>query len=371
MTKSTNPINSEQFIPPDSDEPLNMDEPNTIIEYPPLSTRLEIPYSIFMKNPVRSIRQLLGQNITIKSYETNDIITSNDSIIVDVKYTSIPFSLLRIYYIKTSEMKRLMPNSEKYVITINGCNVIILSPHIKDYPKILPVRIRARYLNNFSTTGQLEQQFSYYGTTILEPMNSLCTPLKYINHAFEPFETETIEPLYPQSFRNEFIKNNLSNESLKNISNLSKASNSNKTSKLNSSETSNSNKISSSSNKISPSSSSNNTLLQHTINAYKNALSKFNSLSSIDNILFTSNFSDCKLGTTGYVIPFSSIPKPFRNINGIILIQPKRIPDYILFCPNQNFTICPEELESIENFLIQDEINYYNFKYVREVLNKV
>lgn len=329
MTNSTNSTNSEQTISPDSDEPLNMDDPNNTIEYPPLSTRLEIPYSIFMKNPVRSIRQLLGQNITINSYETNDIITSNDSIVVDVKYTSIPFSLLRIYYIKTSEMKRLMPNSEKYVITINGCNVKILSPHIKDYPKILPVRIRASYPNNFSTTGQLEQQFSYYGTTILEPMNSLCTPLKYINHAFEPFETETIEPLYPQSFRDEFIKNNLSNES------------------------------------------SNNTLLQHTINAYKNTLSKFNSLSSIDNILFTSNFSDCKLGTTGYVIPFSSIPKPFRNINGIILIQPKRIPNYILFCPNQNFTICPEELESIENFLIQDEINYYNFKYVREVLNKV
>ena len=287
--------------------------------------RLEIPTFMYSLNPTKSIKQLLGQNISIVSHSANDIITQNDSLIVDVEYTSIPFSLLKIYYVNVSDLKRLIPNSEKYVATINGCNVKISSPKLKEFPKVLPIKIKATLSNNYSSSGQLDSQFSYYGSTVSTPMNYLCSPLKYVNHSFEPFDTEEIEPLYDSNFKTSFTQTLSKNHAA---------------------------------------------FLEETMKYYKQALSTFNILSSVDHITSdVKNISDCKMGTTGYVIPFSLLSID-RELNGIILIQPKRIPDYILFYPTKNFTICVEELLSIKKFLEQDKENFYNFNYVKTVLNK-
>ena len=290
---------------------------------PTQSVRLSVPYSMYLQNPTRALKQLLGHNITILSYEANDIITDDDHIIVDVKYTSIPFSLLKIYYVEVSSLKHLMPNSEKYVAVINGCNVKINAPKLKEFNKVLPIKVKATLSNNYSSSGQLDSQFAYYGTTVSSPMNFLCTPLKYINHAFEPFETETIKPIYTPEFKqsvDKVIKEKLS------------------------------------------------ALIENTVKYYKQALSTFNILSTVDHVISASTFEECKMGTTAYIIPFDIIPLN-KTLNGIILIQPKRIPNYVLFFPTHNFSICEEELVSIKNFLIQDENNYYNFRYVKEVLN--
>lgn len=290
---------------------------------PILTERLEIPYLLYSINPSRSIKQLLGQNITIHSYTPNDLITNDENLIVDVQYSSIPLSLLKIYYVETSSLKKLMPNSEKYIVTINNCNVKISSPKLKEFPKLLPIRVKPTLSNNYSSSGQLDSQFSYYGTTVISPMNSLCTPLKYINHAFEPFHAEPVTPMYPSTFPqaiNEKIKAKLQD------------------------------------------------LISETVNYYKQAISIFHILSSVDHVVATSSFDTCKLGTTAYVLPFDKIPSD-KNINGIILIQPKRIPDYVLFFPTNNFTISVEELRSIADFIIQDTINYYNYVYVRDVIN--
>lgn len=285
--------------------------------------RLEIPYFIYSQNPTQSIKQLLGQNITIISHSSSDIITDNDSMIVDVEYTSIPFSLLKIYYVNVSELKRLIPNCEKYVAVINGCNVKISSPKLKEFSKVLPIKIKPTLPNNYSSAGQLDSQFSYYGTTVNNPMNSICSPLKYINHAFEPFETEEIKPIYTPEFKNELDKRLQDKQ-----------------------------------------------YLEETEKYYKQALNSFNILSSVDRVTSDiKNFSECKMGTTGYIIPFELIPLD-KDINGVILIQSKRIPNYVLFYPTKNFLISVEELNSLKSFLQQDKENYYNFNYVKEVLNK-
>lgn len=288
------------------------------------SVRLKIPYFSYSLNPSRAIHQLLGNNITLLSYQANDIISPDNEVIVDVTYNSLPLSMLKIYYIPISSLKQIIPNSDKYAITINECNVKITIPKIKDFPKVIPIRVRAMLSNNYSASGQLDSQFLYYGTTVTNPMNNLCSPLKYIGHEFEPFETETIEPIYPPSFKTQ-------------IQNSDK-------SKFDS-------------------------LLQDTITHYKRILSTFSILSSIDYVVSVKTFQECKLGTTGYVIPFEIIPTD-KTLNGIILIQSKRIPNYVLFYPSYNFKICPEELQSIKDFLTQDETNYYNFRYAKEVMNK-
>ena len=283
-----------------------MDGESNAIEYPIQKCRLEIPYFMYSLNPTQSIKQLLGQNVRIITHSSNDVITENDSLIVDVEYTSIPFSLLKIYYVKVSDLKRLMPNCEKYVAVINGCNVKISSPKLKEFSKVLPIKIKATLSNNYSSSGQLDSQFAYYGTTVSSPMNSLCSPLKYINHSFEPFDTEEIKPIYTPEFKSEFEK-----------------------------------KVKDSHQK----------LLDETMKYYKQALSTFNILSAVDHVTSeVKNISECKMGTTGYVIPFDLIPLD-KSINGIILIQPKRIPNYVLFYPTKNFTICSEELVSIKKFI--------------------
>lgn len=300
-------------------------QPQQQPQQPIQKCRLEIPCSMYSINPIQSIKQLLGQNVTIISHSSNDIVTENDTLIIDVEYTSIPFSLLKIYYVNVSELKRLIPNCEKYVATINGCNVKISSPKLKEFSKVLPIKIKPTLSNNYTSSGQIDSQFSYYGSTVSSPMNYLCSPLKYINHSFEPFDTEEIKPIYTPEFKTEFekkVKDNHQN------------------------------------------------LFDEMMKYYKQSTSTFNILSSVDHVTSdVKSFSDCKIGTTGYVIPFNIIPTD-KDINGIILIQPKRLPEYVLFYPTNNFTICSEELISIKKFIEQDKENFYNFNYVRDVLNK-
>ena len=191
--------------------------------YPVNNERIQLPYSLFMLNPTRTIKQLLGQNITIISFTYSDVITNDENIIVDVKYTSIPISILKIYYIETSSLKHIMPNNEKYVATINGCNVKISLPNLDKDMKILPIRIKPTLSNNYSSSGQLNAQFAYYGipVSINNCMNYLCTPLKYINHKYEPFQSEPVKPIYNESFKSEMLKHMQLDETIKELDEFS------------------------------------------------------------------------------------------------------------------------------------------------------
>lgn len=294
----------------------------------PYNIRLKIPYQTFLANPAFTIKQYLGQHITIISYTTSDIITSDDCIIVDIEYTSIQLSPFITYYIKTSSIKPIIPNSDKYIASINNCNVKITIPNISDYQSIpnslIPINIRATLPNNYSPNGPIESQFTYFGTIVSSPMNNLCTPLRYINHSYEPFSVEPIKALYPQDYITQHESQH--KDSFE-------------------------------------------TDLLFTVKQYKQALVLFNILAPIDRVVSVNKFSECISGTTGYVINFSEIPLT-EYINGIILIQSKRIPNYILFYPTDTCTISPEELLSIKQFLENDIVNYYNYEYVMNVINK-
>ncbi|EAX85300.1 hypothetical protein TVAG_047400 [Trichomonas vaginalis G3] len=106
-----------------------------------------------------------------------------------------------------------------------------------------------------------------------------------------------------------------------------------------------------------------------TKSAYKSEIQQFPILKAVDNLVIAKSFDECKLGTTGYLIDFNKLPSG-TNINGIILIQPKRIPSMVLFFPTMGFTICEEEMDSIREFIKMDEINAINFDYCANVLNK-
>ena len=77
--------------------------------------RLNLPYSSFVAHPINTIKQLLSPNATVISYAVNSVVSSDETVPVDVEYTSIPTTTLAIYYVPISKLKKLIPDSAKYV----------------------------------------------------------------------------------------------------------------------------------------------------------------------------------------------------------------------------------------------------------------
>lgn len=283
--------------------------------------RLALPYSMYITNPAETVRQILGQHITIESMTHSDLILPDDTIVVDVIYKAINISLFQIYFVQVSNLKPIIPDSDKYIVIINDCFVKVCVPNISSYPKVVPIKILATMPSKVGSNSGLETQCAYFGTIVTQPLNTICTPIRYINHSFEPFEVPPVKPIYPSTY----------------ISSIGA---------------------------YNPSDSELNQMCRN----YKASLILHNILNSVINVTPAKSYAECKEGTTGYVLPFSEIPIT-QDINGIILIQSKRIPNYVMFYPTASFTICVEELESLKSFIEQETINYYNFKYATEVLN--
>ena len=272
--------------------------------------RLKIPYAIYSGNPHNSIRELLGQDIQIKSVKVNSIVTDDECYIIDVEYINIKFNPFEVIFIDVGEVKPMIPNSTVYAARINGCNVKISIQRIADFKSKIPIHISPKLSDNVSAEGQLNDIFSYYGKVVRRPMHDLCTPLKYPGHQATPFKLPPIPKLYPEGY------------------------------KLKRSYT-----------------------MEETKDAYKAEASQQSQLKAVDNFVIAKSFDECKFGTTGYIIDYSKIPQD-RYLNGIILIQAKRIPNVVLFYPTNVYMLYLEELESIKNFLEMDEINALNYDFV-------
>ena len=75
--------------------------------------QLKIPSVVFYKNELEAIRSILGNDVEIKKYDVQDIITSENEIIVNVEYSMVDFSLFDIYLVK--KVKKLNLSSNVYV----------------------------------------------------------------------------------------------------------------------------------------------------------------------------------------------------------------------------------------------------------------
>lgn len=302
--------------------------------------RLTLNAKSFAVSPLNSIKQVLGQNATVLKYSVNSIITWDNNVYVDVEYKTIPIEQFSIYYIPISDIKHLIPNSEKYIATVNGCSVKLNNPKLTGFKDYLPIRIKRTIINdtnaydNYYTSlenpnsGQLKTSISsppaaYFGTTVSNPLNALLTPLSLIGS--DPSMTAPFMPiskppiLYPDSF------------------------------------------------KPKPTYDTSATLQQ-----YKQTLANTKLLSIVDNIEdktnsqfdFTQVPSLCS--TTAYLISASQLAKSSNTpINGVIMIQPKRQYDLILYYPTNAYTISTAEIQSILQFIESERINYFNFQYLK------
>ena len=284
----------------------NQYDDNTMVR----KERLKVLYSSYARNPHSTIRELLGQDVFIKSVHINSLITDDECYVIDVEYVSIKFNPFEVIFVDLSDIKPIIPNSTTYAAQINGCNVKIPIPRLSDYKSKVPIHIKPKLSDNSCPEGQLPEAFSYYGTVVRRPMHSLWTPLEYPGHKCTPFKMPPIEKLYHEGYK---LKTTYSIDEMK--------------------------------------------------AAYKAEANQHNQFKSMDTIAVAKNFTDCKFGTTGYLIEFDKLPKD-RYLNGIILIQSKRQPDVILYFPTNAYMLYIEELESIAEFLKADEINALNYDFV-------
>ena len=310
------------------------------------SLRLSINYKYFNSHPVRAIKQLIGQNATLISYKQNSIVKWDGNVIVDIVYKSIPIDQFSIYYVPIKDIKHLIPNSEKYVVVVNGCNVKLNNPKVNQFHDYLPIRIKKTIINDTdkyenyyteTTDGNMElktdshELTNYFGTTVSNPMNSLITPLNIltnssnlsINQSEEDKEHEkeindnygfnvVIPPsLYPSDFKPKDMYS-----------------------------------------------------LDDTIKYYRQIAQTIPALSIIQDIKQVDKLPTSQtMSTTGYLIDVDLLPS--NGINGIVLIQPKRICELILYYPTNNYMISSEEIKSIKDFVKMDRINYNNFMFVK------
>lgn len=300
--------------------------------------RLAINAAVFNSAPIRTIKQLIGPNAQLLTYKINSVVTPFDEIIVDVTYKDLPISPFTIYYIPISSIKHLIPNSEKYIAVINSISVKLNNPKLNEFSNYLPVRVKNTIINDvdayekyYSTVDdslfELNTSSSphsnacaYFATTVNNPLNSLITPLSLIgSNESASFAFTVPEPpiLYP------------SDSSFKPP--------------------------------VSP------YTMEDMIRYYKQTTATVPSLSLIETITPSNTFpsNGSTMSTTAYIIDITVLPTD-KPIHGIILIQPKRIPTYILFYPSNAYTISTDELQSIKAFINAEVINFNNYHYLKK-----
>ena len=285
---------------------------------------LTLPYHQFSLHPITTIKQHLTPNVTILSYKQSSIVTYDQTVLVEINYISLPINPFLIYYIPITDIKHLIPNSEKYICSINDCQVKLVNPKLSHFKTYLPIKVRSSMLplqdqDDFYIDDELKTNLStpiqYFGTTVIQPMNAFCTPLSLLNkdlNSPNSFDLELPPILYPNNFKPSFISES---DNLKN---------------------------------------------------YKQCLVSAKLLNNVDEVIEINNTNNITYnGTTAYVINFSLLMKMNNSIKGIILIQPKRIPEKVLWYPTNSYEISKDELHSIDRFLEFDRINYFNYQYLK------
>jgi hypothetical protein len=278
--------------------------------------RLKISYKLYNAKPTATLKSLLGRDIKILAVKISDCILHDDTIIVDVEYSDISFNSLTIYYVQLDKIKQVIPNSTTYMTTINGHAVKINIKNNLQYKKIIPIKINKMITNNTVENEQVEQQFSYFGIIIRNPLNHYCTIIKHPLHCYQFFDSPPIERIYPQEFK--FQASEITTDKI--------------------------------------------------TRAYMSTIKNIPSLAFVSDIVVMCSeevnlINSCTDYTKGYLIDWTKA-KYSGALKGIILVQPDRLPYLVVFIPSQTYKMSEEEMKTISCFLDMENDNYLNYHYM-------
>ena len=303
--------------------------------------RLNLPFSSFVAHPISTITQLLSPNATVISYAVNSVVSSDETVPVDVEYTSIPTTTLAIYFTPISKLKKLIPDSAKYVAEIEQCFVVINNPKLSLYKEFLPIKVipiliednaanslenyystlNDEYNMNTETNKNAEQTstvveeyklqdapsfINYMGLTVLNPLSSYCSAI-ISGVAFEVPEPVKLYDKEPKINYYNFTP-------------------------------------------------------EATVLGYKKKLSAFDILSNVTDVKFITSVKEAKGdSSTAYVIEFNKLTPP---IEGIIMLQPERQYNLVLYYPHTLLTVNDDLFDSISKLIEYDRINLLNINHI-------
>lgn len=264
--------------------------------------RILVPARDFALHPINTVKSLIGLDVEIKSVKQNEVFREDGLLLVDVLYLSLDLNPIIIHFIKKEDLKPISPYSQDYGIKINDLNVLVDMKGI-DKDKFIdyyPIQIMRK---DFIEN---KRYFQYYGTITSKPLGYLCTPLISKNR----WELPMPKKLYPDGFS---PKESITKEIM--------------------------------------------------MNFYKYEIAKLKLVSKIKNVVYVSKFEDCKSDLDAYLIKWEEIQKQ-DIIQGIIMLQPKRIYDVVLYIPTQMFMISKDDINSITSFIEFSKVNWLNYCYI-------
>jgi hypothetical protein len=145
--------------------------------------------------------------------------------------------------------------------------------------------------------------FQYFGILVKNPLNSLTTPLRY------PFKIEPITKLYPEDY------------------------------------------------KITQTSES------ETLAAYKFAKQNMEILGLVNDVVLATDLDECTNACIGYVISWNKL-KGEDSLKGVIVIQPKRRCDLVMYIPSETSEISSDDILMISKFMDYEEVSLKNFHFM-------
>lgn len=304
------------------------------------SKNIILPSTLYYNNPIKSVRSILGNDVTIINTTVNDIILHNNNILVNVEYSTLDFNTFELY--EVLDVKGLSTQSNKYVATkiknlltskIIETNVILNEPtNVSSY-----IFIKCF---NIVTNSDI----SYYGIIVKTKVDCL--------HSYSSiFDTQYL------SYHGTSIKHIIT-ESV-NFSSIVKETKSNNTKPNTSKEVSSS--ISREVDAFKELKLSNNNF---NLQVYDTSYLHIN----FDTVSDVVELKDYKPNTeTPTLIDVSSsslndLIETFNNVKGLILVSKFRInPCVILFVPIDNITIT---INQLENLSIMLEYDLYNLNQI-------
>ena len=264
--------------------------------------RILVPAHEFALHPINTVKSLIGLDAEVKSVKQNEIYREDGLLIVDVEYSALEINPSIIHFVKKSDVKPVSPDSQDHGVKINGLNVLIDMSNVEknDYKEYYPIQIMRK---DFIED---RKYFQYYGKICTKPLGYLCSPFMCKNLFEFPPQTKLYGDKYtPKTTYTDDVM----------------------------------------------------------IKYYTYELKKFGLLANITNVEKAKTFEDCKNSLTGYLITWAELKKQ-KMMQGIILIQPIRVPDVVLFIPSSMFMIKSTDIENIDKFLEFSKINWLNYCYI-------
>lgn len=275
--------------------------------------RLLLDYTMYTLHPVSTIKSILGRDIRVLSHESQSMVSSFDTIPVDVTYES-PGSLERIYYLSKDDLKPISTGSSTYVGRIG--DLLFRIDHPPTDLKKIPVRIYESLTT--TSTGTSMTQVNYCATVVDTPLSSLITPLKY-----------------PGWVSSVGVGNQQVNQSADR--------------------------------QVNRSVSDRKELLEN-VEIYREGLKLFKHLPTADDIIVPDKLpGPDDFGTSAYVCSFWTLYPELQQrvgpVRGIIYAYDARSrPDVVLWFPTSNYIISPEELQNVADFIVTEQEAYDRYQ---------